>query len=1467
MAVKRQVNALSQMRLDIPIFRSLESAVSNDFDDLYRGLVIGEDKTFLIRGFEINMTGAVGNAASSLQMIVSNSAVLHGTDANSGTLLTIPTGTSPETLNDGTNEKVVGSFVPSATNQISLKFTRETDPATTDLVAFWSPATQLEFTKSVPLARVLDYQIIVSSTGFDSDALPIALVITDSSNNVISVTDQNDYLFRLGTGGTLAPDPQFEFPWSEGRSENPSTSTSSTSPFQGGDKQLRNLKDWLNAIMTTFKEIKGTPFWYSGGSGSWPGSLGSLRADTAHSVISGRGTVSHSGVTPGRMNWSNDLNVRFLSGRLNYKILANAATTDVILADNQVAFINLVRNQDVVPNLIFTNSSATVSSVGAVAWTSGLQAGDFVKVASLFDDEYFEILTVDSVSQVTLTETYTETSTGAAGAKAKTAFGVYQTDAAPSTDRHVKISNRQDVPLSENTYWLFFRDDNSGGTPRVYARFLGSEMEQGETRQVSDNTTSQLLTYMGSTGETDDSPAYSSNNIVTDGNSLTTAIGDLDTQVQTNIDDIATNATNIGIVKSESNQDRNLKMVGGGVWSWNSGTSQLSFTADAFIQVPDLSNARNTIQQSVQSPITIADGEVAYVDINRVDGGAVNLTVATAAVAAFVEGDDRVVIARRLGAEIIVGTGSFRLINGQSKTLDAGISVQNLALIGSGLTEATAAPTYTSNIRGTASEALINRISSLTGSMGDAQEDRSAYFRSDDDITWTGTQLEFTTDIVLEIINTKDGTLTAHTIALAQSPITLNDNESAYIAIDRTTSAAETIIKSDTVAIPAQTEANKDVFILARRKDTAGGLKILHIPLHKQALEEGQSVRLGASGAGGNGGGLDVFLAQDFEVLTSGSFTSGLNAVYKTAGTFGGALSTETTNPIAGSQSPKYTAGVTSTNDWFDVELITLDLKQKDTSIGITLYADTTGFTTDAEFVVWDETNSVKLDTTGLNIIEASTGLTRYSFAVTTLASTDEISYGFHMVTAPVNGESFIFDDVEFSTNPFVIKSLNNIFNWVDAGVITFDGTTSAPTKADTTTTDKVRWRQVGDSMELTYTYGHDNNTGSAVGSGSYLVDLPAGFSMDSAKITFDAQTDVQGTLNTPVGWGRASNSGSLTFDLEIIPHNATQFRFLIIGAQNDNGAVNDSVGEDWGSGSGFVFNQAAIYFKATITVPILGFTAETEHVITPVTDVANFFTATIRYSGGVPAVIEDNITGWIDSIDDTSTGDMNLNIDGLGLNVTPCVMATVSNGAGTSAFPTTVIPTATDVQIQIHDHANIAGDFDVDVVLFVQGADVKNATFLAAVPVQQVAFLKDEKSANTQGGTFTLGDWRTRDLNTTSGDSIVSLSANQFTLQSGSYLITAVAPAHDTDAHKIRLRNITDGVDVPNGIGTSTWIDASDGSVTQSYLECTLTITSSKTFEIQHRSAQTKATNGFGRASNLGVIEVYTQVKITKLR
>jgi hypothetical protein len=504
------------MRLDVPHIRSIESAARNDFDELISSFAIGESASYILRGFEINMVGAIGSSASALQLIVAESSLFHGKSNISGTFFQVPVGTPSETLNSTTNTKVDGAFTPSSLNYVGLELKREVDAASVSQVFFWNPTNQTEFSKSTPLAELLDYEVVITSTIWDPNVIPLAIVSTDASNAVLSVEDRRPMFFRLGTAGETSPDPAYVYPWdnhSEGRTENPFVSTSSVSPFRGGDKQIKHLKEWADAVMSQIKEIKGTTYWYSFNSG---GSIFKLRNDVVNTQITGSGSISHSDATAGLLNWNQDFFITFVTSRLQFKIAANPDPgTDLQLADNEVAYIRTVRGEPITPRLILTNGSAIVTSVGAVPWTSDVQAGDFIKLASSDDTGYYEILSVDSLSQVTLTVNYNEASTGALGDLAQYAWGTYEVDPAPSTDRHIKIAARELVPFDEDVYWLFLRADNGGPVAKVYLHGItGGELEQGEEAEIADNTTLEVLEYIGSPGEANSTPDYT-NAVVT----------------------------------------------------------------------------------------------------------------------------------------------------------------------------------------------------------------------------------------------------------------------------------------------------------------------------------------------------------------------------------------------------------------------------------------------------------------------------------------------------------------------------------------------------------------------------------------------------------------------------------------------------------------------------------------------------------------------------------------------------------------------------------------------------------------------------------------------------------------------------------------------------------------------------------------------------------------------------------------
>jgi len=149
----------------------------------------------------------------------------------------------------------------------------------------------------------------------------------------------------------------------------------------------------------------------------------------------------------------------------------------------------------------------------------------------------------------------------------------------------------------------------------------------------------------------------------------------------------------------------------------------------------------------------------------------------------------------------------------------------------------------------------------------------------------------------------------------------------------------------------------------------------------------------------------------------------------------------------------------------------------------------------------------------------------------------------------------------------------------------------------------------------------------------------------------------------------------------------------------------------------------------------------------------------------------------------------------------------------------------------------------------------------------KSVAIIADVKAYNVDGGTFTSGAWRTRDLNTELDDpsAIVTIASNQFTLQAGTYLVEWSVPAYKVDRHFSRLQNITDSTTEVEG--TSVFTNDADGISTTSIGASVTTITSAKVFEIQHRCTVTKSASGFGIQSSVsGSNSVYTLVKIHKI-
>lgn len=163
-----------------------------------------------------------------------------------------------------------------------------------------------------------------------------------------------------------------------------------------------------------------------------------------------------------------------------------------------------------------------------------------------------------------------------------------------------------------------------------------------------------------------------------------------------------------------------------------------------------------------------------------------------------------------------------------------------------------------------------------------------------------------------------------------------------------------------------------------------------------------------------------------------------------------------------------------------------------------------------------------------------------------------------------------------------------------------------------------------------------------------------------------------------------------------------------------------------------------------------------------------------------------------------------------------------------------------------------------VDTILGESGAERRG--------LMTYAIICDRKTQNTAGGTYTAGAWQTRELNHTIADpdNIVTVANDQFTLQAGSYLIEARAPAFGINYNLLRLQNITDSSTVEYGESNYARYTSGDINASTATLITRVVITGATTFALQHKASSTRATNGLGVESDQGP-ETYACIKITK--
>lgn len=146
---------------------------------------------------------------------------------------------------------------------------------------------------------------------------------------------------------------------------------------------------------------------------------------------------------------------------------------------------------------------------------------------------------------------------------------------------------------------------------------------------------------------------------------------------------------------------------------------------------------------------------------------------------------------------------------------------------------------------------------------------------------------------------------------------------------------------------------------------------------------------------------------------------------------------------------------------------------------------------------------------------------------------------------------------------------------------------------------------------------------------------------------------------------------------------------------------------------------------------------------------------------------------------------------------------------------------------------------------------------------VSDLIIIQDQKTGS-HGGTFNSGADRTRTLNTEVIDTgnHATLSANQITLQAGTYRASCWAMAWYVGGHRLKLVNVTDSIEY---IGSTEYLPQTNLHNGRAIVNCQFTIASAKVFELRHRCNLTAEVAGMGYSSSLNP-DIYAEVKLERL-
>lgn len=328
-------------------------------------------------------------------------------------------------------------------------------------------------------------------------------------------------------------------------------------------------------------------------------------------------------------------------------------------------------------------------------------------------------------------------------------------------------------------------------------------------------------------------------------------------------------------------------------------------------------------------------------------------------------------------------------------------------------------------------------------------------------------------------------------------------------------------------------------------------------------------------GSGSGVGSVDIMFADQFD--------STAIADYTTTGTV--ALTEDVLEVLQGKKSLEilHTGGASAERT------IPVDIKFRGKNVTLSLDVASDALSGNLTLTVTDETNTVTLiNAESIQPQEAGQTSVKRSVSFNVPSDCEELKYKFTAVSE--SGKISFIDNVviELTQTAKLDTTIETpiITEWQDYSLV-IGATVTAPTQG-ASSVNKAQWRRVGANMEIRYDY---KQTGAGTtGSGNYLFPMPAGYSVDTAKIpSGSAEQNIVGIAKMSNG---TSAVGGATVPGVVLLSKTYPNNFLL------NYAQTSTENTTYVSSAAYPLNSATIGFSFTASVPILGWEAtETQSV------------------------------------------------------------------------------------------------------------------------------------------------------------------------------------------------------------------------------------------------------------------------------